>query len=146
MSLLDVLANQASIAFTNSNGQNPGFLGAVTQIINNPEHGGLSGLINSFKEKGLGETVQSWISTGHNLPISAEQIKTVLGSDYVQSLAHKFGLSTEALSEHLATVLPQAVDHLTPQGQLSEVVSGDNDLLSEGLSTYLQNPSPKGSA
>ncbi len=146
MSLLDVLVNQASAAFINNQGQNPGLLGTVTNIINHPQHGGLQGLINSFKENGLGATVQSWIGTGHNLPISPEQVQAALGSEYVQSLAQKFGISTETLSTHLATILPQAVDHLTPEGQLPEAGSVDNDLnndLSEGLSTYLQNAQPQ---
>jgi uncharacterized protein YidB (DUF937 family) len=51
-----------------------------------------------------------------NLPVSAEQIQSVLGSGVVQQLAAGVGLSTEAATSLLAQVLPQAVDRLTPDG------------------------------
>jgi uncharacterized protein YidB (DUF937 family) len=45
------------------------------------EGGGLQGVIRSFKEKGLGDIMSSWIGTGQNLPISGDQLKTGLGAD-----------------------------------------------------------------
>ncbi len=32
---------------------------------------GLGGLVDMFNQKGLGDVVSSWVSTGRNLPISA---------------------------------------------------------------------------
>ena len=81
-------------------------------------HGGLQGLVNQFEQHGLGETVQSWIETGRNLPISGEQLQKVLGSDGLKHFADKFGLPLEQVSTKLAQVLPQAVDTMTPGGTI----------------------------
>jgi uncharacterized protein YidB (DUF937 family) len=45
--------------------QNP-LMDIVLGLITNPQTGGLQGLIQTFKEKGLGDAVSSWISTGEN--------------------------------------------------------------------------------
>ena len=98
---------------------------AVMELLNNPELGSLKGLVDKFTQGGLGEQVASWVSTGSNLPISAAQIQSVLGSDIVQSFAGKLGVNTEDAASTLANFLPGAVDKLTPNGEV-----GDIDLLS----------------
>lgn len=77
---------------------------------------GLEGLVAKFEKGGMGEIVQSWIGTGSNLPISAEQITAVLGSEQVKSLTHALGID----SMQLAEALPGLIDHLTPNGQLPQ--------------------------
>ena len=79
---------------------------------------GLTNLVNMFNQKGLGEVVSSWISTGKNLPISTEQIQSVLGSSQVQALAAKAGISPEKASSAIAQILPHLVDKSTPNGQI----------------------------
>ena len=93
-------------------------MGVVTQLLTDPKHGGLQGLIQTFEQQGLGQIVASWVGTGQNLPISVEQLSAVLGSEKLQGLAQQVGLDPQALSGQLAQWLPQAVDHLTPQGQV----------------------------
>lgn len=68
-----------------------GLLQAVMQLINDPKIGGLQGLVQTFQQSGLGEIVNSWVSTGQNLPISAEQIQSVLGGSSLQDIAAKLG-------------------------------------------------------
>ncbi|MGA7992189.1 MAG: YidB family protein [Thermoanaerobaculia bacterium] len=80
--------------------------------------GGLSGLVNMFNQKGLGDVVNSWVSTGKNLPISPEQIQSVLGSSQVQALAAKAGINPQMASAAIAQILPQIVDKATPNGQV----------------------------
>ncbi len=79
---------------------------------------GLGGLVEMFNEKGLGDVVSSWVSTGRNLPISAEQIQAVLGSAQVQALAAKAGIDPSAARAAIARILPQLVDRCTPNGQI----------------------------
>lgn len=98
--------------------QNP-LMGAVMGLIQN-HPGGIQGLLGQFQEKGLGDQVASWIGTGANQGISAEQIQTVLGSDQLQQLASRFGLSQGDAASGLASALPQVVDQLSPQGSLPE--------------------------
>ena len=78
--------------------------------------GGVGGLVEKFTQAGLGDTVGSWIGTGQNANISAEQIQQVLGSGPIADLAAKLGISTDQASETLAGLLPEAVDRLTPGG------------------------------
>jgi uncharacterized protein YidB (DUF937 family) len=92
--------------------------------------GGLTGLVNMFNQKGLGDVVNSWVATGKNLPISAEQIQAVLGSSQIQALAAKAGISPEMASRAISQILPQLVDKATANGQipaaggLMSVISG----------------------
>jgi len=117
-----------ALAGGQSGGDSP-LLSIVMQLINNPQTGGLGGLVQAFEQGGLGSVVSSWVSTGQNLPISAEQIKAVLGGGKLQEIASQLGVSTDQASGSLAELLPKVVDHLTPNGQLPE---GGN-LLAEGM-------------
>jgi uncharacterized protein YidB (DUF937 family) len=95
-------------------------LDSVLAMVNNPQTGGLEGLVKSFQDKGLGGIVDSWVSTGQNLPISTDQIQQALGSGQLGSLAEKFGLSQGDVSAKLAELLPNVVDKLTPNGQIPD--------------------------
>ena len=79
-------------------------------------HGGLPGLVSQFEQQGLGGVVHSWIGTGPNQPISAEQLRQVLGSGAVTQMAAKFGLNPQDMLQKLTQLLPQAVDKMTPTG------------------------------
>lgn len=104
-------------------------LGAILQLINNPQTGGLSGIIESFEAGGLGGVVRSWVSTGQNLPVSADQIQSALGSEQIRDLANQLGVDPEQASTRLAEYLPQVIDKLTPDGRLPE----GGDLLAQGM-------------
>jgi len=93
-----------------------GMVTAVNGIIE--KHGGLQGVMNEFERNGLGPTVKSWIGTGPNQPISADQVQQALGPDLLQQLSAKSGLSVQELTQKLSQVLPQAVDRLTPDGKI----------------------------
>jgi uncharacterized protein YidB (DUF937 family) len=49
--------------------QNP-LLDIALSLLTNPQTGGLGGLVEAFKSKGLNDIMSSWVSTGQNLPIS----------------------------------------------------------------------------
>lgn len=95
--------------------------GGLAQVVsgllaNNGELGGLNGLVEKFNQAGLGDVVNSWIGKGDNLPISADQLSNVLGSDVLSNAAGKLGLDPSQLSGQLSAMLPGLVDKLTPQG------------------------------
>jgi uncharacterized protein YidB (DUF937 family) len=92
------------------------------------QSGGLNGLISKFNSKGLGDVVGSWVSTGKNLPVSGDQLKSALGDDTIKNIASKLGVSTNEVTSQLSNLLPQAVDKLTPDGKVPE-----GDLLSKGM-------------
>ncbi|EGP45027.1 hypothetical protein AXXA_18031 [Achromobacter insuavis AXX-A] len=78
--------------------------------------GGLSGLIASFQQGGLGEIVASWIGKGQNLPVSADQLGQVLDPGVVNELAAKTGQDTGSVLGSLSSLLPQLIDKATPEG------------------------------
>jgi uncharacterized protein YidB (DUF937 family) len=96
---------------------------------------GLGALMQAFEGDGLGHLFQSWVSRGQNLPVSAEQIQSVLGSSgLLERIAGMAGVQPSEVAQHLSTLLPQIVDHLTPNGQ---VHSGDAASALEGLAQRL---------
>ncbi len=116
MSLFDAIKKEA---LGRLQGKNP-LVDAALGLITNPDTGGLSGLVETLKSKGLGDAVSSWIGTGQNQPVSADQIERALGSERVQEIAQKVGIPKEQISSGLATLLPQIIDRLTPKGKLPE--------------------------
>ena len=82
------------------------------------KHGGLQGIVSQMQSQGMGATVQSWIGTGPNQPISAAQVHSAFGPEVIQELAAKAGMSPQELAAKLSAILPQAIDHLTPNGTL----------------------------
>ncbi|MDH2381976.1 MULTISPECIES: YidB family protein [Bradyrhizobium] len=88
------------------------------EVMGNGGQGGLSAIVAKLEQAGLGEQVKSWIGTGQNLPITAEQLQQVLGSDTVKQLAARFNIPVDQLSQVLAQQLPGAVDSASPNGKL----------------------------
>lgn len=93
-----------------------GMMSVVTGVIE--KHGGLQGVVNQFETNGLGPTIRSWVGTGPNQPISADDIQKVLGPDLLQQLSQKTGMSVPDLAQKLSEFLPQAVDKMTPNGTI----------------------------
>jgi uncharacterized protein YidB (DUF937 family) len=100
--------------------QHAGALSAIVEYVNSPQVGGVSGLQKMFEEKGLGGIVSSWIGSGQNLPISADQLLGVLHSGALQQVAQKAGVDPSQLVSMMSTLLPHVVDKLTPGGQVPD--------------------------
>lgn len=124
MGLLDSLVGALGQAAAQAPGQvqgQPDLLNAVLGLLGpGSPLGGLAGLATRFQQGGLGDVMQSWVSTGQNLPISPDQLQSVLGPDTVAALARQFGLNAGDLAGPLSQLLPQVVDRLTPQGQMPQ--------------------------
>ncbi len=112
MGLLDIVTGLAGQAMSSGGNSNPLLTGVLGMLQNH--EGGVAGLVKAFGDKGLGDVAASWVGKGENLPISGDQLQSVLGSDMVSGLAAKFGIS----QEQIAQMLPQVVDQLTPNGQV----------------------------
>jgi uncharacterized protein YidB (DUF937 family) len=119
MGILDSLEN--SPAFKGMLGQ---LEAAVVPVVlsevlgNGSQGGGLNAIVAKLQQAGLGDQVKSWIGNGQNLPITAEQLQQVLGSDTVKQLAGRFNIPIDQLGPVLAQVLPAVVDHASPDGKL----------------------------
>ena len=118
MGLMDQIGKGVADMMGGQSPRNP-LLQAVAGLLSpNSSVGGLAGLVQAFQKNGLGDVVNSWVSTGKNLPISADQVKQVFGGDLLSQLAGKAGLSPEAASSQLSSLLPNLVDQLTPNGKI----------------------------
>ncbi|MGA9116593.1 MAG: YidB family protein [Bacteroidota bacterium] len=84
------------------------------------QQGGLGGFVQQLTGKGLGEIVQSWVSTGPNLPVSGDQLKQALGGDLLKQLAARTGMAPEQVTAQLVELLPRIIDTLTPGGKVPE--------------------------
>jgi len=80
--------------------------------------GGLGDLLNQFQQKGLGDAANSWVSNGPNKQIAPGDLASALGADQIDSLSAASGLSRDDLLKGLSQYLPDAVNHLTPDGRL----------------------------
>jgi uncharacterized protein YidB (DUF937 family) len=98
-------------------GGGEGPMAALSGLIKGHD-GGLGGLVEAFEKGGLSDAARSWVSTGANLPVSAAQIEAVLGSGPVAQFAEKLGVDPHQAAGQLAQLLPQVVDHLTPNGAI----------------------------
>jgi uncharacterized protein YidB (DUF937 family) len=88
--------------------------GAAGSVIS----GGLGDLLKQFQQNGQGDTANSWVGPGPNKQISPGDLATALGADQIDTLASQSGLSRDELLTGLSRHLPEAIDHLTPQGRL----------------------------
>jgi uncharacterized protein YidB (DUF937 family) len=79
---------------------------------------GLGGLMKQFQQKGLGDTIDSWVNRGTNKDISSRQVSDALGADVVDQLSRRTGLSRDEVISELAKMLPNVVDRMTPDGRL----------------------------
>ncbi len=118
MGILDSLEN--SPAFKGALGQLEAAVVPVvlSEVLGNGSQGGLNSILAKLQQAGFGDQVRSWIGNGKNLPITAEQLRQVLGSDTVKQLAARFNIPVDQLAEVLAQQLPAAVDHASPDGKL----------------------------
>ncbi len=80
--------------------------------------GGLGDLLNQFQQKGHGDAANSWVSNGPNKQISPGDLANALGADQIDSLASQSGMSRDELLNGLSQYLPDAINHLTPDGRL----------------------------
>lgn len=128
MGLLDQLAGALGGQSGGASGQAQVMHLVMHLLQNNP--GGLQGLIEQFTRAGLGQQAASWVGTGQNLPISADDLMRVFGGaggGQLQELASRFGLDQGSAAGGLASLLPGVVDQLTPSGKI------EDDMVSQGF-------------
>ncbi len=88
--------------------------GAAGSVIS----GGLGDLLKQLQQSGHGDTANSWVGPGQNKPIAPGDLAKALGADQINGLMSQTGLSREELLSGLSQQLPEAVNHLTPEGRL----------------------------
>ena len=110
-----------------SGGANP-LLQIVLSLLQ--QNGGLEGVVGKFRNAGMGAQADSWVGTGENMGISPDQLQQVFGSSTLGDIAAKLGVSQEQAGSSMSQILPELINHLTPQG---EITQQSNDSIAEGL-------------
>lgn len=139
MALMDTLLNVATQALSSSeNGGQNSMAEMAKDLIQ--QQGGLGNLMGQLQQGGLGDALNSWISSNQgNLPVSGEQIQNALGGDAIGQLAQKFGMDGQQASDLLAQVLPNLVDSATPTGNAQDADGfGLDDIASLVLKNFFK--------
>jgi uncharacterized protein YidB (DUF937 family) len=95
---------------------------------------GLADIVSKFQQGGLGHLADSWVGTGENQPVSADQLSNVMGSDQLSQIASQLGMSQGDVAGGLSKILPDLINHVTPNGQMPE----SSDMISNALSAFLK--------
>jgi uncharacterized protein YidB (DUF937 family) len=103
--------------------QSSGMGQVLTQLLaggNDTQGGGLGGLVNQFRQAGLGHVADSWVSRGPNQPVTPGQLRQVFGNEQVEDMADQAGMPQNDFLNQLSQHLPNAVDQATPNGEIPE--------------------------
>ncbi len=92
----------------------------ATQYLGKTELGNVSGLLARLRAGGLDQEVDSWLGSGPNLAVTAEQVRNALGEDVMAQFAAVTGVSADMLASLMAQYLPQTIDRMSPNGKIEE--------------------------
>jgi uncharacterized protein YidB (DUF937 family) len=92
--------------------------------------GGLEGVLGRLQQQGHGREADSWVGTGANLPISPDVLSQIFGRDEVGRAAEQLGVSPDEAANDLASVFPEVVNQMTPQGRIE---IGSDDVVARAL-------------
>lgn len=94
--------------------------GLVASLALDEKKAQIESIVNTLKEKGLKDTVSSWVGTGENHPINPDKIKEALGVNKIEELAAQAKMKASEVPQALSNLLPQIIDKLTPDGKEPE--------------------------
>lgn len=83
--------------------------------------GGLGGLLEQMQRAGFGTEADSWVGTGQNRPLPPDAMGKVFGREGVQEIARRTGYDESDVSRGLSQLLPEVVNHVTPNGQVPDL-------------------------
>jgi OmpA-OmpF porin, OOP family len=141
MAIFDSIISEVAGKFGLGDKAGP-LVGALLSMITSSEGGGLAGFISKFTGAGMGDLVNSWVSTGDSQPISENQLSSVLGGDAISGIADKVGIPGSLASSALAFLLPSVISKLTPDGivptslpdTIMNYIGGLTGMLGKGVS------------
>ena len=92
----------------------------LNTVLAQTQYHDLPGLVAALEKGGLGPQVQSWLGNGQNMPITADQLKAVLGNTEIQTFARQMGLLVDEVLKLMAQYLPEIVDKASPNGAVQK--------------------------
>jgi uncharacterized protein YidB (DUF937 family) len=101
------------------------------------KNGGLDGVLGKFRQAGMGAQADSWVSNGQNMNLSPDQLQQIFGSGSINDIASQLGMSQNQTGSAMSQMLPELINQLTPQGQ---VTSESNNSIAEALDFLARSP------
>jgi uncharacterized protein YidB (DUF937 family) len=111
------ILDQVTSKLGGQDGQEGG-LASLQKLFNSS--GGLEGITSKLTNSGMGKQVQSWIGTGHNEPVSGQQVQQAMDPHELHQVAENAHMSDEEASDQIAKAMPEMVNQATPQGQIPQ--------------------------
>jgi uncharacterized protein YidB (DUF937 family) len=81
-------------------------------------NGGVGAVLDRFRQKGMGPKADSWVSTGANQALRAEEADEVVGGEELSRMAHQLGIPEQEVAAGFAEIVPELVNQLSPEGQV----------------------------
>lgn len=101
------------------------------------KNGGLDGVLGKFRQAGMGAQADSWVSNGQNMNVSPDDLQQIFGSGSINDVASQLGMSQNQAGSAMSQMLPELINQLTPQGQ---VTSESDNSIAEALESLAQSP------
>jgi len=81
-------------------------------------NGGVGAVLERFRQKGFGGQADSWVGTGANRGLRAEEADEVVGGEELARVAHQLGVPEREVALGYAEIVPELVNQLSPEGQV----------------------------
>ena len=118
MGLLDSLGLGDMLKSLLGQAESAGLPAVINNVLAQTQYRDLNGLVAALEKGGLGAQVQSWLGPRANQPITAEQLKAIIGNSQLQDFARKLGLPVDETLKNMAQYLPDIVDKASPNGTI----------------------------
>jgi uncharacterized protein YidB (DUF937 family) len=133
MGILDAIEGTSSQQNGSTNAK---VAGGLMQALD--EHpGGLAGVMEQFRQNGMGDHVQNWASGQGQTATPAQVQQGLGGTNLIDNVAAKAGVSPEMTKMAMAVVLPMVMCHFTQGGQQPPPQSGFGGMASQILSKFI---------
>ncbi len=95
-------------------------------------NGGIGAVLERFRQRGLAQEADSWVSAGPNRDLAPQQVTELIGTDELARMSRQLGVGDAEVASALSEILPQMVDQSTAGGQLPPDA---DDVLDQGRLT-----------
>ncbi|ENX56913.1 hypothetical protein GCM10025882_28910 [Acinetobacter gyllenbergii] len=94
------------------------------------KQGGLQGALDKLKNAGLSNQVQSWVDPQQQnaQDVPEQNIQSLFDDQDVEQVAQQTQAPKQAIYGAIASVLPQVIDSLTPQGSSTNPQEANQDI------------------
>ena len=94
------------------------------------KQGGLQGALDKLKNAGLANQVQSWVDPQQQnaQEVPTQNIHSLFDDQDIEQVAQQAQAPKQAIYGAIASVLPQVIDSLTPQGSNTSQQEANNDI------------------